>query len=150
MCGISGSGKTYYSKQLEEKGYKRLSLDEYIWSKYGSGFASMPFEQQSKIFMKASDEMENILSDHIDNGDRIVFDSTMCKRIKREKMRELCLKHGVEPLFIYLKTPLHVLKERLSTRKGTSPNDQIVPLEQLENFFNNFEAPSPQEQCVII
>ena len=31
VCGISGSGKTFYAKKLEEKGVFRLSIDEELW-----------------------------------------------------------------------------------------------------------------------
>ena len=35
MCGIAGSGKTTYAKDLEARGYVRLSVDEEIWHRFG-------------------------------------------------------------------------------------------------------------------
>jgi len=35
MCGVSGAGKTTYSKQKEQEGYVRLAIDELIWEDYG-------------------------------------------------------------------------------------------------------------------
>ena len=31
ICGISGSGKTFYAKKLERQGVVRLSIDEELW-----------------------------------------------------------------------------------------------------------------------
>lgn len=42
MCGVAGSGKTTYAKQLESEGYVRLSVDEEVWrrfGRYGSDYA---------------------------------------------------------------------------------------------------------------
>lgn len=150
MCGISGSGKTYFSKKLEKEGYKRLSLDEHIWSLYGSGFSSFPSERRKLIFMLAAKEMDQKLAESIDKGEKVVLDSTMCKKIKREKTLALCREHGVEPIFIYLETPLPLLSKRLSRRGGTGPNDQIVSPEDLSSFYSNFEPPLPSEPHIVV
>ncbi len=149
MCGVSGSGKTYFSKKLEEKGYKRLSLDEYIWSIYGPEFPSFSPERRKQIFMETAKEMDRQLAEIIERGEKVVLDSTMCKKMKREKTLMLCREHGVEPIFIYLETPLPILRERLSTRKGTGPNDQIVTPEDLSSFYSNFEPPLPYEPHIV-
>jgi hypothetical protein len=40
MCGIAGSGKTTYAQRLQHAVFKRLSIDEEIWRRFG-GMASM-------------------------------------------------------------------------------------------------------------
>ena len=35
MCGVAGSGKTSLSQALEAKGFRRLSIDEEIWDRFG-------------------------------------------------------------------------------------------------------------------
>ena len=150
MCGVSGSGKTYYSKKLQEKGYIRLSLDEYIWDRYGSGFTKMPFDKQQQIFQSASKELENKLLEHVSRGFKVVLDSTMCKRSKRNHVREICNVIGIEPLFIYMDTPSEELHIRISKRQGTGPNDQIIPSERLDSFISNFEVPDSDENFIVV
>jgi len=150
MCGVSGSGKTYYSHKLMERGYERLSPDELIWNSYGAGFTSLPFDQQKKLFIDASREIVEMTINLVESGKKVVVDSTMCKRFKRDEMREACLRHGIEPVIVYMKAPYPLLEERLSTRKGSGPDDLIVSKQQLRSFFSNFEIPSDDEKVVII
>ena len=149
MCGISGSGKTYYSKRLEAEGYLRLSLDEIIWESYGADFPSLPFPRQQEIFAEGFERLERELLGAIEEGRKVVVDSTMCKRGKRDHMRRLCKGKGVKPEFMYLESPLATLKERMLRRRGQGPNDQIVPPSRLETFYNNFDRPEPDETDVV-
>lgn len=149
-CGVSGSGKTYYSRKLQEKGYFRLSLDEYIWDIYGDAFTTFSQEKRGAIFMEASKEMERRLGELIDSGRKVAFDSTMCKRFKRDAVRKICRERGVEPLFIYFDTPFPTLLKRLSERKGSGANDQIVTEEEVTRFYNNFERPGADETDIVL
>lgn len=149
MCGISGSGKTYYSRQLENQGYRRLSIDEQIWGRYGSGFGDLPPERRKEIFMDATAELYVRLGEMLENGEKVVVDSTMCKRIKRDNARNICRKHGVEPAIIYMTAPLPVLWKRLSERLGNGPDDLIVSHSDLMSYFENFEAPMPDENYMV-
>lgn len=150
-CGISGSGKTCYARSLERRGYIRLSVDEAVWSKYGPDFSKLPLPEQRKALTEASEEILARLLRHIEAGDSVVVDSTMCKRFKRDRYRDACIRaFGVNPLIVYFDTPLPLLRERLAIRKGDTPNDQIVPTEHLETFFDNFEQPREDENFIVI
>jgi len=150
LCGISGSGKTVFSQTLESKGYVRVSSDEIIWDEYGDAFASLSFEEQRPVFAATSrkvlDETIRLLAD----GKKVVVDSTMCKRIKRDEIVAACRAVGVDPSIVYLRSSYQILHDRLATRRGTGPNDQIVPDKQLQGFYNNFEAPGDDENAIII
>lgn len=151
MCGISGSGKTVFSKSIEKYGFLRLSTDETIWKKYGSEFTELPFETRKEIFQDADKEIRNKMQKTLlADGHKIVVDSTMCRRIKRDSMRALCSKTGIEPLFIYLEAPIEVLRQRLAERKGSGPNDQIIDNKYLEMFYKNFERPGSDENIITI
>ena len=118
MCGISGSGKNILFPQLENQGYRRLSIDEQIWGRYGSGFADLPPERRKEIFYGCYRRAVCTSGEMLENGEKVVVDSTMCKRIKRDYARNICRKHGVEPAIIYMTAPLPVLWKRLSGRLG--------------------------------
>lgn len=150
MCGVSGSGKTFYSLELEKCGYHRLSPDEIVWADYGPSVADIPFERQQQIFGDAFGKMMGEMRRLIISGEKVVVDSTMCKRHKRDMMREFCRELGVTPVLVYLDTPKPLLKERLSGRRGTGPDDQIVPEHLLERFCSNFEVPEADESAIVV
>ncbi len=150
MCGISGSGKTYFARHLVEKGFVRLSVDEMIWDAYGRDFADMPFSLQQPIFKEFDSLVAESLKTLIEAGAKVVIDTTMCKRSKRDIIRNLCARYGISPIIVYMKAPLEVLKQRLALRHGEGANDQIIPLSRLEMFFSHFEAPEPDETFITI
>ena len=151
MCGISGSGKTYFSKMLEKHGFVRLSADETAWRLSGEDFPNLPISSQKEILAKSIDELLALSIKHLQDGKAVVVDSTMCKRNKREQFRASVLQDtGIEPLIVYLNSPLHILRHRLMDRNNTGPNDQIVTNENLRTYFDNFERPSDNEHTYII
>ncbi|WP_295729980.1 ATP-binding protein [uncultured Muribaculum sp.] len=151
MCGISGSGKTMLSQRLERQyGFVRISVDEMIWEKYGANFVELPFEERRRIFMSIDKDMEHRMENLLDRGNKVVVDATMCRRAKRDSMREMCRMKGIEPLIVYLQASLPLLRRRLSQRKGVGPNDQIVAPPHLEMYFSNFERPMPDEDAYVI
>lgn len=150
MCGISGSGKTVYARSLQPLGFVRLSADGLIWEKYGDSFATLQFSEQKPVFQSLDSVLADELCRLLDAGHRVVVDSTMCKRFKRDNMREVCARYGIEPLIVYLKAPLPLLQQRLSERKGIGPDDQIVPVDRLQGFYSNFESPDPDENYLEI
>lgn len=150
LCGISGSGKTFYAKALETKGYMRLSADEIAWRRYGSGLQSMSPEQQQAAYADANRKLLNNLEQALQNNRMVVVDSTLCKRYKRDEMRELCRSYGIEPQLVYMKATKETLLRRLAQRNGIGANDQCVTPSQLENFHIGFEAPEDDEEALLI
>lgn len=102
MCGVSGSGKTFFSRKLEKNGYVRLSVDELLWELYGPMSHSVPLEEQRVMIAGAMLELKKLLADHLEAGERVVVDATFCKRAKRDSFVEFCRSNGAEPLFIYI------------------------------------------------
>lgn len=150
MCGVSGSGKTFFSRKLEKNGYVRISVDELMWELYGPISHSVPLEEQREMIAGAMRELKKLLAVHLEAGERVVVDATFCKRVKRENFVEFCRSKGAEPLFIYMKAGLPLLRDRMSRREGTGPNDQIVPSERLSLFFSNFESPGADENFITV
>ncbi len=148
MCGVSGSGKTYYAAGLEAEGYVRLSPDAILWRRYGSALSSFSQERQRRLFAEVSAGLPGRVLELLDAGERVVVDSTMCRRAKRDAMREACRSRDVEPLLVYMKASLPLLRQRLSLREGLGPDDQIVSETLLEMYYYNFEAPAADEDFI--
>ena len=76
MCGVSGSGKTFLSRQFEEMGFHRVSVDDIAWSAYGPGLNDMPFGAKKNVFMEASAEagrqIETLLALYLDTPGEIL------------------------------------------------------------------------------
>ncbi len=145
MCGVSGSGKTFYARKLETEGYVRLSPDELVWRRYGREVSEMPPDRQRSLFADAQEEVAQKLLEHISLGHKVVVDSTLCRRAKRDHLRAICRERGVEPSLVYMKASLPVLRGRLSLRRGTGADDQIVADDLLMTYFSNFQTPGPDE-----
>lgn len=150
LSGVSGSGKTYLSRKLEEKGYIRLSSDRMIWELYGPDFEGFPREKQHEIFLRTDERIASMLPGLLADGKGVVIDSAMCKRFKRDRIREICRKSGTEAVTIYLYVPAGLLLSRLAERKGDGPDDQIVTESQLLSFLANFEKPGEDEPHIVI
>lgn len=131
MCGISGSGKTRHALALEAQGYRRLSLDAY--NSVGLGAA----------------ELDRDLEELIRRGVPVVVDSTMCKRARRDAVRELCRRCDARAEFVYLHAPLEVLRERLRHRRNSGPDDLIVSDAEVEFYYAHFEVPAADETDVL-
>ncbi len=131
MCGISGSGKTRYALGLEAQGYRRLSLDAYNTAGLGTA------------------ELDRDLEELIRRGVPVVVDSTMCKRARRDAVRELCRRCDARAEFVYLHAPLEVLRERLRHRRNSGPDDLPVSDAEVEFYYAHFEVPAADETDVL-
>jgi shikimate kinase len=124
LIGMSGSGKTYWSKQLEEKGFNRFGCDDCIEQKLekelqGLGYKGIadvakwmgyPFEKQysqtSKKYLDLEkdtlDEMLHALKNQTNTSEHIVIDTTGSVIYTGEK---LLRKLSETTKIIYLKIP---------------------------------------------
>lgn len=150
LCGISGSGKTHYAKELEKQGYRRLSADEIAWAQHGRNLVTMPLERQRAVYMQANMELLVQLERALADRRNTVVDSTLCSRQKRDVMRNLCRQFGVEPKLIFLQADKALLRRRLDARKGLDANDQPVSMARLECFCAGFQPPEPDEHPEVI
>lgn len=145
MCGISGAGKTHFARCLEKQGYTRLSTDALIWEKAGPGLFSLPKEEQRKLFRECAQEVRELLIGLLESGKKVVVDATHCRRSVRDEIRRLCAGVPVSPVFIYCHAPKNELWNRLSGRKGHGPDDLIVTPAELDEYWEGFERPQPDE-----
>lgn len=149
MCGISGSGKTHYARQLEEEGYIRLSSDALIWEKVGRDLFSLSKERQKQLFAECKIQLRDQLVNLLKEGKKVVVDATHCKRAVRDEIRNICSATAIEPLFIYCYADKEELWSRLSKRRGSGPDDLPVTSEELSDYWIGFERPQEDESDFI-
>lgn len=150
MCGVSGSGKTCTAARLARCGYTLLSVDEIAWKNMNGSPALLSPDERQRAYADATSEVAEKLREVLVGGGKAVVDATFCKRARRDEFRSLCRDAGAEPLILFLHAPLALLRQRLSQRKGSGPNDQIVPPRLLERYFSNFETPREDENFVTL
>lgn len=150
VCGVSGSGKTTLARALERHGFTRLSADQLIWQRYGDAFACLPDEERSRIFQSIGNALADELLTLLDAGCRVAVDATLCRRAKRDQLRQSCRSRGVEPLVVHLSASKPQLLRRLAGRRGGGPDDQLVSPAQLDEYLANFEVPTPDESPLLL
>ncbi|HEX4018589.1 MAG TPA: ATP-binding protein [Frankiaceae bacterium] len=116
MCGIAGSGKTTYSRRLEEAGYIRLSIDEAVWAqfgRYGLDYAAADYGDKSRLADGALRQRVRFL---IRQGNRVVVDNSFWSRAIRDEYKELVTASGGQWRLVYLQATPERLRRRLEDR----------------------------------
>ena len=150
MCGTSGSGKTYFSKLLESRGYARLSIDEELWPDFY--VLSDVLTPEHKAFLKKQgiERLKSRAANFAAEGKSVVIDMCFCHKAQRDEFRAFGESLGAEPVLIYMKASLPVLKERLADRAGKNgPNSLPVSEEELLRFWGGFQPPKGEGEVVI-
>jgi predicted kinase len=152
MCGVAGSGKTTYSKELEAHGYVRLSVDEEVWEcfgRFGVDYDPSAYEAHSAVASRSLDER---LTGLVAQGHDVVVDSSLWRRERREECKRLVERAGGRWRLVYLKADEAVLRERLAERAGRFDANAAFPItdELLTHFLTSFEPPSGEGEEIIV
>ncbi|WP_102262607.1 AAA family ATPase [Mesobacillus jeotgali] len=150
MCGVAGSGKTTFSKQLEKEGFVRLSIDEEIWATHGRYGLDFSIEKIEEYKVEAENKLRNLLIKLIRDNKPVVIDFSFWQRAKREQYKQLIEESGGKWKLIYLKVHPNELRERLKIRnKRFDANAFPVTEELLNSYLNGFEAPKDEGEIII-
>ncbi len=150
ICGISGSGKTFYAKQLERQGVVRLSLDEELWPDFFVLDPLLCAGHKALLREQALARIKSRAANLIAAGRDVSIDMPFCKRAQRDEFRAFAAECGAAPVLICLKADLPVLRERLAAREGKNgPNALPVSERELLMYWNGFERPTADESPII-
>lgn len=152
MCGIAGSGKTTYAKDLEARGYVRLSVDEEIWrrfGRYGVDYEPAEYGQHTEVARQAV--RERLLS-LVAEGRDVVVDSSFWQRSRRQEYKRLVEQAGGRWRLLYLRADPAVLRARLRGRAERCDANAAFPVtgELLARYLEDFEPPSGEGEEVIV
>lgn len=151
MCGIAGSGKTTFSQKLEKEGFKRLSIDEEVWSNNGRYGIDYPAEKYREKLDQANLRLREKLVKLIQAKENIVVDSSFWRRSVRDEYKQMIENAGGKWRLIYLKVEPDVLRERLKIRSERFDANAAFPIteEILTTFLNDFEVPTGEGEIII-
>lgn len=147
ICGFIGSGKTTYSKKLEEaKGAFRFTIDEWMIPLYGEHMEREVFD--SRLETLASLFKDSVLR-LIELGVPVIFDFGFWKQRDRELARLWAERYSLEYEIIYLDVDFEVCCKRAYSRNDIREDKayEMTP-EMLKMFWLWFEAPSSDEEGV--
>jgi predicted kinase len=132
--GISGSGKTTWSKEYCKNNpyVVRLSSDEFREIIGGS-------ESNQNVNGAVFSTLERVTEYLLKNGHVVLLDATNYSVKNRANFIKIAKKLGVPVKAFYIHVPIEVAKQRNQER------DRIVPDDVIERQFNNLVLPSQAE-----
>ena len=140
MCGPSGSGKSTYARRLEREGMVRLSFDVEMWHR---GISTVPLPPEVRDEIEA--DLRARLLELVAAGRDVVLDFSFWSRRMRDDYRRLLEPTGAVPETIYLATDRDTVLDRMRTRKGSHPDDYVLPEGLAAQHFDHFEPPTADE-----
>lgn len=148
LCGLPGSGKTTYAKELSEKEHLvRLTLDEELFKRFGKEF---PSDKYSEYEIQTKQELLVILEQKIKQNESVILDYGFWKKEDRNRYKQLIENYGAEYKLIYLKQNHEVLIDRINKRNEfNSTDNHIISEELLEKFKSQFEEPKNENEIII-
>ncbi|MBR2042515.1 MAG: ATP-binding protein [Oscillospiraceae bacterium] len=145
ICGISGSGKTALSKEMELFGIPRLSIDEELWPDFYVLADMMSTEHRDYLYSEAMKRIKARTANFCAENRSCSVDMPFCKKAQREDFRAHIEKSGGEAVLIWIDTPLEVLKKRLLERKDKNgPNNLPVSEEEIGMYWRGFQRPEDE------
>lgn len=150
MCGVAGSGKTTYAKELEGEGYVRLSVDEEVWRRFGRYGSDYAAEDHARVSDVAEGVLRRRLLDLIAEGRDVVVDLSFWQRATREHYKRLVRDAGARWRLVYLQVEVDVLRRRLAERAGRfDANAFPITDDVLTAFLDGLEAPDGEGEEVV-
>lgn len=150
ICGISGSGKSCFSKKLALCGIPRLSIDEELWPDYYVLRDLMTSEHRAYLMEEAHKRIKARIANFCAEKRPCSVDMPFCKKAQREDFADYIRSCGGEPVLLWIKTDLPVLKKRLAERAGKNGPDNLpVSEEEIEMYWHGFEKPTEESPVII-
>ena len=135
---------------LKRAVYKKLSLDEYVYSIYGREIVNLPENIYLEHYRTAKVNLDNKLISIIKNNQSVVLDYGFWRRSSRDYYKRLVEENGGEWKLIYLKAGPELLMGRLKERnKRTDANAFPVTEEKLQAYIERFEEPNNEGEEII-
>ncbi|MFG2848750.1 AAA family ATPase [Kitasatospora sp. NPDC048296] len=153
MCGLPGAGKTTYAKELERRGYVRLSIDEVVWQRIGQRDAGRVLEPAAfdRLKDRIRGEQRLELVELMRAGRDVVVDYSFWNRAARDDYKALVESHGCRWELVHLKADRSTLEARLAVRnEQRGANAVTVDEELFGRYFANFEEPVGEGEQVLV
>ncbi|GGC45399.1 hypothetical protein GCM10011386_42120 [Parapedobacter defluvii] len=152
MCGLSGSGKTTFAKQLECYGFHRLSVDEEIWNNYGQFGIDYAEEEYDKLSALAEKALFIQFLELLKSKRNIVVDFSFWQKEKRNEFKRIVETNHGKWFLVYMNPPISAIKNRLKIRNKTFEANAAFPITDsiLNKYIDSFQIPEQENQLEIV
>lgn len=110
MCGVSGSGKITFSKELQKHGFVRLSIDEEIYLSHGRVGVDFPAHLLEKYQNHAEEKLKSRIQPLLSENKNLVIDFSFWSKEKRTLYKDIIQKSGGKRHLVYLSVPYKILE----------------------------------------
>ena len=139
LVGLQYAGKSYLAERIKQQNFAHFWATN-IKKQYGIANDAM-IEVAVEVIHMLLAEQRNIIIDFVNH-----------KHATRKKFQDIVERLGATYKVVYIDTPK---EERLRRREenvknGDLPGRRVISLEQMQQFENDFEVPTPDENLVIL
>ncbi|MFG2972403.1 ATP-binding protein [Streptomyces sp. NPDC048331] len=151
LVGLTGSGKTTYSRRvLEPAGAVRLSVDEVVHDRHGRYGVDYPentyFAKEGPVVTELQGRLKRLVAE----GRDVVWDHGLWPHKHRDEMKQLVQEAGGRWRLLYFPVERAELLRRLEERnRREDANSLFVSAEALDDFFARFEAPQGEGEEIV-
>lgn len=139
-CGVGGTGKSTFARQLEAAGYVRLSVDEEVRKRLESGVLT-PDADVRLVSISIEEDIRAQLVDLVRQGKDVVVDYSFWKRSARDAYRRLVTDNGGLVELVYF---------RRASAGGVSESAEGTGAASLDRYIPDFEVPTDDEHPIVI
>jgi len=152
MFGLSGSGKTTFSKRLERFDFQRLSVDEEIWNKFGKFGIDYKKEEYKELQIVANRELYIRFLELLKCNQNIVVDFSFWQKENRDNYKQIVEDNTGKWFLVYMNTSISVIKTRLKIRNERFDANAAFPITDsiLNIYLESFQIPEHENQFEII
>ena len=151
----TGAGKSTLSKTVVAQfpSFIRLSIDGYIWDKYGAYGRDYPASSLSTYQDEAEEALQARLREILSSGQNdVVLDLSFAFRVDRDEYRQIVEEGGARAVLVYLECDKTTLWRRIQAREraGLDADSAFkMTMERLDMYLGGFEVPTDEGQIVI-
>ena len=146
MCGPAGAGKTTFARQLETRGYTRLSIDEEVVRRIENGILT-PNSDVRLVSISIEEDLRARLIDLVRRGEDVVVDFSFPERSSRDAYRRIVTENGGTADLVYIRVPPDDVH---ASRRWSGHQGQEHESITLDDYIDAFEEPEPDEQAIVI
>ena len=147
MLGLTGSGKSTYSKKLAEQlSIRRFDFDlEY--AKFGGNLEDHRWDES--IALNTYELMTQWMQECIKQNESVILDYCPWSKDERSKYRQLIESLGATCRIYYFDVEPNEIWKRLNKRNISENDSQYVTREMLDDFVLRFDAPVDEDVVLI-
>lgn len=151
MAGLQGSGKTTLARELEARGFLRISPDERVWRTHGHYGRDFPRGQYRVREQPILEEIAEEVQAALGSGRDIVMDHGFWTVAERQQWHRIGEVAGAAVTLVYLPSTHAQRWERVQQRNAQTyddPNAMWFSESDLQRHAARFEPPGPDEPHV--